>query len=135
MRHFNNEKGFSLIEVVAAMALLFIVFIVSTQMVMNTMTQSETINQDFTAMEIADGIMSVYKAEPSGDLEKQINSDVIVDVPDLLQIDDPKSVAAYQARVKVTNPDDLTLKSQLLKITVTVETSTQTSRLEGYVEL
>ncbi|QAS54035.1 PulJ/GspJ family protein [Halobacillus litoralis] len=135
MSNFADEKGYSLVEVIVAMALLLIVFIVSTQIVMNTIAQSEKIDKGFTSTEVADGVLTIYQSKSLDELKSQLNSDVNVDIADLLQVENPSSVEDYTASVKVTYPDSMDLKNHLLKVVVTVESNINRTELEGYVEL
>ncbi|GEN51907.1 PulJ/GspJ family protein [Halobacillus faecis] len=135
MPDFRKENAFSLVEVVVAMALLLVVFIVSTQMVMNTMTQSNTIDADFTTMEIADGLLKTYQSKSLEDLEDEKGKgEIVVNIPELLELPSASSVEQYEGRVLVTDPDKTSLSDYLTKIVVTVSSNNKETRLEGYVE-
>ncbi|WP_394217941.1 type II secretion system protein J [Halobacillus trueperi] len=135
MPDFSEEKAFSLVEVVVAMALLLVVFIVSTQIVMNTMTQSNTIDKDFTTMEIADGVLKAYQSKSLEDLDDQKGKgEIPVNIPDLLELPVDNNVEQYEGRVLVTVPDELSLSNYLTKIVVTVSAKNKETQLEGYVE-
>lgn len=134
MPNLDEEKAFSLVEVIVAMALLLIIFVISAQIVMNTMTQSNTIDEDFTSMEIADGVLNAYKTKPLDELDSQLNREVEVNIADVLELQNSNDFEKYEAKVKVTKPDDSSLSNQLLKIIVTINSSHQQSQLEGYVE-
>ncbi|MYL50209.1 hypothetical protein GLV98_11985 [Halobacillus litoralis] len=135
MPDFSEEKAFSLVEVVVAMALLLVVFIVSTQIVMNTMTQSNTIDKDFTTMEIADGVLKAYQSKSLEDLDDQKGKgEIPVNIPDLLELPVDNNVEQYEGRVLVTDPDEPSLSNYLTKIVVTVSAKNKETQLEGYVE-
>ncbi|MBX0358882.1 type II secretion system protein J [Halobacillus sp. Nhm2S1] len=135
MPDYREEHAFSLVEVVVAMALLLVVFIVSAQMVMNTMTQSNTIDADFTTMEIADGLLKTYQSKSLEDLEEEKGKgEIVVNIPDLLELPSASSLEQYEGRVLVTDPDKTSLSDYLTKIVVTVSSNNKETRLEGYVE-
>ncbi|WLR46114.1 prepilin-type N-terminal cleavage/methylation domain-containing protein [Halobacillus litoralis] len=135
MPYLREEKAFSLVEVIVAMALLLVVFIVSTQIVMNTLTQSNTINEDFTTMEIADGVLKAYQSKSLEDLDDiKGEGEILVNIPDLLELPSATSVEQYEGRVLVTDPDETSLENYLTKIVVTVSLNNKDTQLEGYVE-
>lgn len=134
MPTFTEEKAYSLVEVLVAMALLLVIFIVSTQIVMNTMTQSDTINRSFSSMEMADGILNEYQSKPLDELKNQLNTEVEVNIREVLNLDNDENVDPYKARVSIESPGDVSLKNHLLKIIVVVDSGQHQSRLEGYVK-
>ncbi|MGR9049185.1 prepilin-type N-terminal cleavage/methylation domain-containing protein [Halobacillus faecis] len=135
MSYLREEKAFSLVEVIVAMALLLVVFIVSTQIVMNTLTQSNTIDEDFTTMEIADGVLKAYQSKSLEDLDDlKGEGEIPVNIPDLLELPSSTSVEQYEGRVLVTDPDETSLGHYLTKIVVTVSSNNKKTQLEGYVE-
>ncbi|MEC3882656.1 prepilin-type N-terminal cleavage/methylation domain-containing protein [Halobacillus sp. HZG1] len=135
MPDFRKEEAFSLVEVVVAMALLLVIFIVSTQIVMNTLTQSNTINEDFTTMEIADGVLKAYQSKSLEDLDdKKGKGEMVVNIPDLLELPSAANIDQYEGRVLVTEPDKTGLSNYLTKIVVTVSKNRKETQIEGYVE-
>ncbi|RDY66082.1 prepilin-type N-terminal cleavage/methylation domain-containing protein [Halobacillus trueperi] len=135
MPDFGEEKAFSLVEVIVAMALLLVIFIVSTQIIMNTITQSNTIDEDFTTMEIADGVLKAYQSKSLEDLDDHKGKgEIPVNIPDLLELPAGKKVEQYEGHVLVTDPDETSLTNYLTKIVVTVSANNKETQLEGYVE-
>lgn len=137
MSPFSEEKGYTLVEVVAAMALLLVVFMVSIQLVMNTVTQSVTIEEDFSSIEIADSILDYYQSQPVEDIKGQLNSTVSVDIAGILEVPSDE-VEGLRAEISFSEPDSIKLRDQLIKLKVvieSVESNRQQAELEGYVEL
>ncbi|MCA0982589.1 prepilin-type N-terminal cleavage/methylation domain-containing protein [Halobacillus yeomjeoni] len=138
MTKWKEEEGFSLVEVLVAMALLTITFIVSVHLVMNTVTQTTKINRSFSSVELADSILDAYQTMPSDEVKQGLNQTKSIDIASTLGLDADDRLTKYSAQVTVTEPATIELKEHLLKVEIIVESENlkdEPVELEGYVEL
>ncbi|OHR71929.1 hypothetical protein HMPREF3291_23040 [Bacillus sp. HMSC76G11] len=141
-QRFISQKGFTLIEVLASIVILAIMFSVLSGFFVNSASYSNTFDKKLSAVQLSKSLLEKYQAEgfeeagtKVGQTEK-ISGKAITEKLGL-----PESMfnaADYEADVSFLPPDPNRIKTdQLIRIQVTVSVHTgntsSTSKIEGYI--
>ncbi|MFD1018924.1 type IV pilus modification PilV family protein [Thalassobacillus hwangdonensis] len=127
----NNERGFSLVEVLVAFSLLIIIFSLIGSLVVNSVSQSSRIDDRFSAVELADSLLDTYQNFSFEELENMTGNEESIDIMTSLELTEEPP---YEAFVKIMQHDNPELQDRLLVITITVTPTSSTNNsvtLEG----
>ena len=132
----ENEKGFSLIEVIASILLLSIVLVSFFTFFIQTNKAAVTNNEKLVVINLADAVLERLKLDPT--LDKPEYAEKLVST---LSTGNPFTFTLekmngkdYDASVKVTQSnDEKSIKLFNVVVTVTAQNGNTKSSVEGYV--
>lgn len=135
-KKFFNQNGFSLVEVLASFILISILFSIIGSYFVSSYQQSSSISNKYSAVQLAESLLSTYKKMNYSDLSPKVGTTEIIDIRNQLQIDPNFDIGSFSAKVEFQKHPDLALQNRLIVIKVTVTSkkngvSKETS-LEGY---
>ncbi|AQU79050.1 hypothetical protein AJGP001_07150 [Planococcus faecalis] len=132
--YMNNDRGFTLVEVLASLVILSIVLTSFTVVFANTNRLAVSNNEKLVVINLADAYLERVKANPS---------EFITPFPPTIQNASKGKVQSsfemnskkYKVTIKISQTTDEFNKLSLLNVVVTVnsETSKHKSSVEGYV--
>jgi prepilin-type N-terminal cleavage/methylation domain-containing protein len=138
----NNQNGMTLVEVVAAIAILSIILLTFGGALINNMSYTTATTQKLSTLQLANNVLKKYEEMSYSDAQSQIGTSKTLDPSQLSSLLNNNSTSADQYQgfdviVTLSNPDDVSLSNYLVKVQVKV-TSTlskiqNTTELEGYV--
>ncbi|KGX93620.1 hypothetical protein N781_10530 [Pontibacillus halophilus JSM 076056 = DSM 19796] len=139
MKKWKNEQGLTLVEVLASMTLLSVIFIVISAFVVNSFTFSSAINRDYTTLQISDSLLEYYKSENFSKLQDEVGKTIQLDTPAIkqtLKMDASTDIGKLNSSITITKHSNPSLQNRLLHIEVTVSSTqnrnTQQTTVEGY---
>ncbi|MBO1911748.1 prepilin-type N-terminal cleavage/methylation domain-containing protein [Sporosarcina sp. 6E9] len=132
----ENEKGFSLIEVIASILLLTIVLTSFFTFFIQTNKAAVTNNEKLVVINLADAVLERLKLDPTLDepeyAEKLVNT-LNTGNPFIFDLEEMNG-KDYNASIKVTQDvDEASIKLFNVIVTVTAQNGHTKSSVEGYV--
>ncbi|PLR68300.1 type IV pilus modification PilV family protein [Bacillus sp. UMB0893] len=137
----SKQSGFTLIEVLASIVILTIMFSVLSGFFVNSASYSNTFDKKLTAVQLSKSLLEKYQAEgfdiadnKIGLFPEKLSGEEIADKLGLTS--EMFDTSYYEATVSFQNPDRIQT-DKLIKITVTVSAKTgnksASSELKGYI--
>ncbi|WP_191567014.1 prepilin-type N-terminal cleavage/methylation domain-containing protein [Metabacillus idriensis] len=137
----SKQSGFTLIEVLASIVILTIMFSVLSGFFVNSASYSNTFDKKLTAVQLSKSLLEKYQAEgfdiadnKIGLIPEKLSGEEIADKLGLTS--EMFDTSYYEATVSFQNPDRIQT-DKLIKITVTVSAKTgnksASSELKGYI--
>lgn len=131
-----NQNGFSLIEVLASLVIISILFSIISAYFISSYQQSSSISSKYSAIQLAESLLGSYKKMEFADLSAKIGKTEVIDIPNQLQIDPNFSIGSFTAKVAFQKHPDVTLQDRLIVIKVTVTSKengiSKDTSLEGF---
>ncbi|WP_449537144.1 prepilin-type N-terminal cleavage/methylation domain-containing protein [Ferdinandcohnia sp. Marseille-Q9671] len=135
----NNQKGLTLIEILASIVILSIIILVSANFFIQGSKFSKVTDEKFSDLQVAKDILAVYQGKDKSTLQDKIgNARLEVSILDELEVD-PNQEEYYRGRrafVTFNKHSDPRIKNDVLVIKVVVESNTNGIKnetvLEGY---
>ncbi|MGD6795658.1 type II secretion system protein [Metabacillus indicus] len=131
----QKEQGFTLIEVLASIVILTIMFSVLSSFFVNSASYSNSFDKKLNAVQLSKSLLQIYQAEGFTEAEKRINQTVHLQATDLfdkLGLDSERfKEGEYTAEVKFMKASDERLI--LIEVTVTSVSKNVSSEIEGHV--
>ena len=138
----KNEQGMTLVEVVAALAILSIILLGFGGALINNMIYTTATSQKLTTLQLANSVLKKYESKSYSDLASQLNQSDTLDANGLALLLNNDTTTANQfkgftVKVDFSPPDDSSLSNYLIKIQVTATTTQNYIKnntvLKGYV--
>lgn len=129
----EKEKGFSLIEVLVSLSIISFILLLVSGFFVNSATHNSRLDKDYSAMQIAESLLHVYKTKPFSELE-HISTPKEINLSEELNFSVDDSL--YTAFVSIKKHPDNLLKDRVLvvKVTVSHKNSNHPFTLEGLVK-
>lgn len=136
----QKEQGFTLIEVLASIVILTIMFSVMSSFFVNSASYSNSFDKNITSQQLCKSLLEAYQAEGFIEARRKINTREVL-TPDIMRQklaldEDAFSLSGYSADVSFREPSQANLRGKLVEISVTVTNRdgiSSSSTLEGYV--
>ncbi|WP_411333522.1 type II secretion system protein J [Metabacillus indicus] len=136
----QKEQGFTLIEVLASIIILTIMFSVLSSFFVNSASYSNSFDKNITSQQLSKSLLEAYQAEGFIEAKRKINTGENL-APDVIKQklalhEDAFSLNGYSANVSFREPSQANLRGKLVEISVTVTNRdgiSSSSTLEGYV--
>lgn len=142
-QRFISQRGFTLIEVLASIVILAIMFSVLSGFFVNSASYSNTFDKKLSAVQLSKSLLEKYQAEGFEEAERKVGYPPVKlsgkEITKKLGLPDSMFNAAdYEAAVSYLPPDPNRIQTdQLIRIQVTVSAHTGktsgTSEIEGYI--
>lgn len=142
-QRFISQSGFTLIEVLASIVILAIMFSVLSGFFVNSASYSNTFDKKLSAVQLSKSLLEKYQAEGFKEAEKKVGYSPEnlsgIEITEKLGLPESMFNAAdYEAAVSFLLPDPNRIQTdQLIRIQVTVSAHTGntsgTSKIEGYI--
>lgn len=130
-----NQKGISLIEVLASVVLVSLIFSIFSSYILASVQNTRTISNKYTAVQIADSLMNVYLKQDYEELLPMAGYTTNVDLVNLLGISE-KDMFGFKATLTVERHPNPELKGRVLLLRVDVRSSEngaqRRSSIRGY---
>lgn len=134
MKKILNEKGISLVEVLASIVIISIIFSVASSYILSSAQYTKSLSNKYTAVQMAESILNVYKDMEYSSLESKTGSTENVNIQDILGL--AEMDGNFTATFAVAKHTDYKLRDRVLLLTVKVYTMDNGVKketiLEGY---
>jgi prepilin-type N-terminal cleavage/methylation domain-containing protein len=139
---FSKQSGFTLIEVLASIVILTIMFSALSGFFVNSASYSNTFDKKLTAVQLSRTILESYQEDGYDKFKNLIGPPLELDhaaLKEILGIEGEEliDISAYSATVSLKKHSDLLLSEKLIEINVTVHykdrSSITESTLKGYI--
>ncbi|WP_165352529.1 type IV pilus modification PilV family protein [Bacillus infantis] len=131
----NNNKGFTLMEVLASIVLISLIFIIVGAYFTNSFKTSASISKKYSAVQLAENLLDQYQAMKFTDLEAKTGKTESIDIQSILNAD--ADFSDYDAKITVSRHSSPALSSRLLLLKIMVYQSKEgpgkQTVLEGYI--
>jgi prepilin-type N-terminal cleavage/methylation domain-containing protein len=135
MKKFLNNKGFTLMEVLASIVLISLIFIIVGAYFTNSFKTSASISTKYSAVQLAENLLDQYQSMKFTDLEAKAGKTESINIESILNAD--ADFSDYSAKITVSRHSSPALSSRLLLLKVMVypskEGSGKQTVLEGYI--
>lgn len=135
MKDLLKSKGFSLVEVLASIVLIFILFTLVGNYFVKSHEQSNYLDREYTCTQLCEALLKVYRAESYSNLVKHVGQTIeINDIAEELQLDSTVDITHYNASIKIDNHPNNKLANRAVIIEVSVcQQGKQPVTMEGIV--
>ncbi|OXT18940.1 hypothetical protein B9K06_00870 [Bacillus sp. OG2] len=135
MKKFLNNKGFTLMEVLASIVLISIIFVIVGAYFTNSFKTSASISTKYSAVQLAESLLDQYQSMKFTDLEAKAGQTESIDIENTLNAD--ADFSAYDAEITITRHSSPSLGHRLLLLKVVVSSGKEglgkQTALEGYI--
>ncbi|QNG61054.1 type II secretion system protein [Bacillus sp. PAMC26568] len=136
----SKQSGFTLIEVLASIVILTIMFSALSGFFVNSASYSNTFDKKLTAVQLSKSLLESYQKEEFNSIYGRINREDYLDSnkihAKLGTTQEMIDTSLYNATVSFSHPEDR-FKNKLIRIKVTVsavnDDSSTTAELQGYL--
>ena len=132
-RMLKEEKGISLVEVLASIVLTTILLMLVSSYFIQSFQQNKHMDKSFSSIQLCQSLLDVYKAKGFDILSSNLGNPKSIQINDELQLDSSTNVSRYSAEVIVIPHPDLPIRVLIVKITVFTKNEQNKTQLEGYV--
>ncbi|WP_035207227.1 type II secretion system protein [Metabacillus indicus] len=133
----QKEQGFTLIEVLASIVILTIMFSVLSSFFVNSASYSNSFDKKLNAVQLSKSLLQIYQAEGFSEAEKKIGSTVNLQPSELLEkldlTNEVLSDGDYTADVKFFKSDGVSDRLITIEITVASASKKVSSTIKGHV--
>ncbi len=134
MDKFSNEKGISLIEVLASIVIISIIFSVVSSYILSSAQHTKSMSNKYTSVQLAESLLNVYKDMDYTILESKTGTLEAINIQDTLGLSELEG--NFSATFAVARHHDNKLRDRVLLLTVKVYTNENGVKketiLEGY---
>lgn len=130
---FCNQKGISLIEVLASVVLVSIIFSIFSSYILASVQNTRTISNKYTAVQMADSLLNVYLKQDYDQLLPMDGYTTNIDLQDLLGLSG-EDVVGFKATLTVERHPNLELKDRVLLLRVDVRSSENGAQRESSIQ-
>jgi prepilin-type N-terminal cleavage/methylation domain-containing protein len=139
----SSQKGFTLLEVLASIVILIIMFSVLSGFFVNSAYYSNTFDKNLSSVQLSKSLLEIYQAEGFEEARKRVlySSEKLSgeEISEKLGLPEAMfNTTDYEAAVSFLPPDPNRIQSdQLIRISVTVSAhsgkTSVSSKIEGYI--
>ncbi|WLR56180.1 prepilin-type N-terminal cleavage/methylation domain-containing protein [Mesobacillus subterraneus] len=135
MDKLSNEKGISLIEVLASIVIISIIFSVVSSYILSSAQHTKSMSNKYTAVQLAESLLNVYKDMEYSFLQSKTGATENINIQATLGLDNQVD-RNYSATLSVARHNNYKLSDRVLLLTVKVYTMENGVKketiLEGY---
>lgn len=135
MKKLLNQKGVSLIEVLASIVIISIIFSVVSSYILSSAQYTKSMSNKYSAVQLAESLLNVYMEMEYSSLESLVDKTEAIDVQDAIGTGTILETE-YTGTISVTKHHDIKLRDRVLLLTVkvyTVENGVKhETKIEGY---
>lgn len=131
----RNNRGFTLVEVLASIVIIFILFTLISNYFIKSYEQSNYLNREYTSTQLCESLLKVYRSKPYSTLIDDIGTTKeISNIEEVLQLDSTEKLDGYSATVQIQNhPDDKLTERAIIVIISVSQHGKEPIVLEGIV--
>ncbi|WP_180953697.1 prepilin-type N-terminal cleavage/methylation domain-containing protein [Bacillus sp. T33-2] len=119
MNNHLNQKGISLVEVLASIVIISILFSIISSYIVSSYKHSSSISNKYSSVQIAESILEVYKAKDYSELRDLVDNGIeTIDIIEVLELDVNTDIGSLIATVNIEQ--SIEQPDRLLVVQVTV---------------
>lgn len=119
MDKLSNQKGISLIEVLASIVIISIIFSVVSSYIISSAQHTKSMSNKFTAVQLAESLLNIYKEMEYPVLDSKTGTTETVNIHDTIGLE-TQLEGDYSATLSVARHHDYKLRDRVLLLTVKV---------------
>jgi type II secretory pathway pseudopilin PulG len=97
-----GQQGISLNEVLASFVIISILFLITNAYFINSNNESASLSKKYSAVQIADSLLDIYKSMNYSDLYNKIGTTDQIDIKSMLQLDPATDISSYSATAVIS---------------------------------
>lgn len=133
MLKLTNEKGISLIEVLASVVLISIIFSLVSSYILSSAQYTKSISNKYSAVQLAESLLNAHREMEFSSLLTKNGKTEALDIQNTLKLREPID-GDFKATLTVAKHSDPKLKDRLLLMTVKVYSTENGVQKETMIE-
>lgn len=133
MREHSQETGFSLIEVLASLVIISVLFTLINSYMISSYQQNKELDKMFSSVQLCQSLLDSYKSKGYEDLASEIGSAKTVDIREELCLAATDDIP-YSAEIMIDSHPDFADEMLIIKVSVFSPNSRNVTELEGFIK-